>query len=250
MAKPKMPYPVPGFKRCTKCREEKPLEGFHPEPRVKSGTAAKCRDCTLEAHAAYREQYPDRIKASREKYAAKFPERVLAAKRFSDRRIALERQEKRIAAGKPLLEPRETEDGRHCSSCRRRKPKEQFPPNAGERDGLSCYCRDCVNRKAREQSKKEPTKQYRRRYMREYDLKKYGMTIDDFETKVREQDGKCAICAEQLKFGTGGCAVDHDHVSNRVRGLLCRLCNVGVGHFRENTVILSQAIEYLTKGEN
>lgn len=81
--------------------------------------------------------------------------------------------------------------------------------------------------------------------MRALALKKYGMTLEEFEAKVKEQDGKCAICKEELKFGTGGCAVDHDHTTNRVRGLLCRLCNVGVGHFRENPELLLRAVAYL-----
>jgi Recombination endonuclease VII len=246
MAKPKMPYPVPGFKRCTVCQEEKRLEDFHPEPRVTSGTTARCRGCILEANRAYYKKHPERIKAARTKYIAKYPERVREAQNFSRRRLALERRERRIAEGKPLLEPRETDEGRRCSSCRRRKPKDQFPPNAGHYDGLPCYCRECVNRKARESTKKPSVRSYRRRYMKGYDLKKnYGLTMEAFNALVAKQDGKCAICFDELKLGTGGCGVDHDHTTGVVRGLLCRLCNVGIGHFRERPDLLTRAIEYL-----
>ncbi len=246
MAKPKMPYPVPGFKRCTGCQEEKRLEDFRDEPRVRSGTTAKCRICIRVANAVYSRNNQDRVKASRKKYAAKFPQRVLAAARFSQRRLVLERKEARIAAGKPLLEPRETDDGRRCSSCRRRKPKDQFRPNAGHYDGLSCYCRECANRKAREDAKKPSMKSYRRRYMKWYDLKKnYGLTREDFDALVTKQDGKCAICLDELKLGTGGCGVDHEHSTGTIRGILCRLCNVGIGHFRERPELFIRAIEYL-----
>lgn len=238
-----------GFKVCKRCLVEKPMAEFHPEPRVKSGTTAKCRDCTRIIQSAWAKENPERIKASRERYAKKFPERVLAARNFTLRRLSLERKEKRIADGTPLLEPRETDDGRLCSKCRRRKPAEKFPPNIGHPSGLSVYCRECVNRAARDQSKKPKTVSYRRRYMRAVALKKYGLTIEQFDELIKSQDGKCLICEEVLKVGIGGCAVDHDHTTKRVRGLLCRLCNVGVGHFRDNPAMLRKAAEYLEESE-
>ncbi len=40
-------------------------------------------------------------------------------------------------------------------------------------------------------------------------------------------------------------SVDHDHVTGKIRGLLCHYCNVGIGNFRENQESLAAAIEYL-----
>jgi hypothetical protein len=239
---PEIPF---GFKTCKVCQIEKPLAEFDYEPRVRTKTTAKCSKCVREYQKKWATDHPDRVKASRKKHAEKYPERILEMRNFNERRRALEVRERRITEGKPLPEPRVTEDGRRCSKCRRRKPSEEFPPNASMRDGLNCYCRECTNRVAREQSKKPPVRLYRQRYMRSLALKKYGITIEDFDRMVLNQDGKCAICLETLKFGTGGCAVDHDHLTKKIRGLLCRLCNVGVGHFRENENLFLRAIEYL-----
>jgi hypothetical protein len=236
-----------GFKSCSACLVEKPVEDFHFEPRVKSQTTAKCRACTTAKQAEWRRSNPERIKASRDKYAARFPDRVLEARRFTRRRLMLEGRERRIAEGKPLLEPRITENGRRCSSCRRRKDVAEFPPNAGEPSGVSCYCRECVNRKAREQREKPATKAYRRDYMRRLALKKYRLTPEQFDQMLGTQGGKCAICCDDLTIGTGGVSVDHDHKTGTVRGLLCRLCNVGIGHFREREENLNRAIEYLQR---
>jgi hypothetical protein len=233
------------FKVCRACSREKPIEEFGREPKVRSGRSARCKSCVGKSQAAWAAAHPDRVKLSREKYAAKYPERVQEAQNFEDRRAALERREKRVANGRPILGPRQTEEGRRCSRCEERKPIGEFPPNSGHYDGLSCYCRPCVNSIGRAEGKKPHIKTYRRKYMRKYGLKKYGLTIDEFEKTVVIQNGKCAICGDELRLGTGGCSVDHRHSDGKIRGLLCRLCNVGIGHFRENTEIMASAMEYL-----
>lgn len=65
------------------------------------------------------------------------------------------------------------------------------------------------------------------------------------------QDGKCAICREPEKVMRHGkvaaLAVDHDHITGAVRGLLCHECNTGLGKFRDSASILTLAIAYLEK---
>lgn len=58
---------------------------------------------------------------------------------------------------------------------------------------------------------------------------------------LAEQGGRCAVCAERPAEH-----VDHDHVTGKVRGLLCFNCNGGLGQFRDDPQILELAIEYLT----
>lgn len=79
-----------------------------------------------------------------------------------------------------------------------------------------------------------------------YRLRKRYKTTPDFVKKLAEmQDGKCAIC---------GCSphgkplvVDHDHITGKIRGLLCHSCNVAIGHVRENVETLYSMIAYLNK---
>jgi len=82
---------------------------------------------------------------------------------------------------------------------------------------------------------------------REYQLKaKYGITLEDYDAILEEQAGLCAICftpAEDERFGV--LCVDHCHDTGRVRGLLCRCCNSGLGKLRDDPELCLQAYKYL-----
>jgi len=78
-----------------------------------------------------------------------------------------------------------------------------------------------------------------------YELKKfYGITVQEYEQRLEEQDGRCAICL-QLPPGGEHLCVDHDHDTNKVRGLLCRFCNLGIGMFNEDAGRLLSAERYI-----
>ena len=68
-----------------------------------------------------------------------------------------------------------------------------------------------------------------------------------FKTKfMAEQQGKCAICGIPEKDAPRKMFhLDHDHATNQPRALLCHHCNVGIGHFRENPVVLRAAARYV-----
>jgi uncharacterized paraquat-inducible protein A len=74
--------------------------------------------------------------------------------------------------------------------------------------------------------------------------KRYGLTQKEFEKILQDQKGRCAICEEMLDVPS----VDHNHVSGEVRGILCRRCNSALGNFRDDPLILSKAITYLSGG--
>src|SRR2546425_2883267 len=73
--------------------------------------------------------------------------------------------------------------------------------------------------------------------------KKDGLsfTLDQYQQSYALQEGKCVIC--QLFRPT--LCVDHDHKTGKVRALLCRTCNAGLGDFRDNLTLLQRAILYL-----
>jgi hypothetical protein len=71
----------------------------------------------------------------------------------------------------------------------------------------------------------------------------YGIDLAGVSFLRQKQDNKCAICKQT--FAVTPC-IDHDHGENKkVRGLLCKACNSGLGHFRDNIDSLQQAIDYL-----
>lgn len=87
-----------------------------------------------------------------------------------------------------------------------------------------------------------------KRYQREcYDRFKYGLEPEHKQAILDAQNGGCAICGYKFGQKTGDMKVDHDHSTGAVRGLLCDLCNRGLGMFRDNQDNLTKALSYLTK---
>ena len=75
---------------------------------------------------------------------------------------------------------------------------------------------------------------------------KYRITMVDYQSLMGEQFGVCAICGEK-EANTEYLAVDHDHITGEVRGLLCKRCNKGLGFFLDKPDLLVKAIVYLKK---
>ena len=144
-----------------------------------------------------------------------------------------------------------------CANCKNVKPIGSF-----SRCGLRFqpYCTDCSNGYSKERNRKfkETGKNIeinrfdyieRRRWAK---LKsKYGLSKDDYYKILSKQNGVCAICKQAEKERDGQrqqlleLSVDHDHKTGKVRGLLCRQCNIGIGRLQERVEILQNAIEYL-----
>lgn len=84
-----------------------------------------------------------------------------------------------------------------------------------------------------------------------YDLrKKYaGLSLAGVSAMSERQGHKCAICGEKegtvIRGQVIALAVDHDHLTGAIRGLLCVKCNRGLGLFRDNPVTLQAVIGYL-----
>lgn len=74
----------------------------------------------------------------------------------------------------------------------------------------------------------------------------YGINAETYEVLLEVQNGVCAICGQGNDQGRR-LEVDHDHVTGKVRGLLCGRCNKVLGSCRENPKLLTAMIEYLHK---
>jgi hypothetical protein len=78
-------------------------------------------------------------------------------------------------------------------------------------------------------------------YQRE---RRYGF---DPDLMLAQQGGRCAVCGTDKPGCRQGWATDHDHVTGRVRGVLCHGCNIGLGAFADSITRLQQAIRYLKR---
>ncbi len=87
-----------------------------------------------------------------------------------------------------------------------------------------------------------------RHYARLKALISYGLnSYEDFDRLYQEHDGGCHICGAALEHDGKDTHVDHDHETGRPRGLLCRGCNHGLGHFKDNPTALRAAADYLER---
>lgn len=90
----------------------------------------------------------------------------------------------------------------------------------------------------------EAKKAKREKARNDYLVRKYGITIEKYEEMLEAQGGRCAICLCRPR--TRNLAVDHDHFTGQLRGLLCGRCNHGLLQFaQEDITILKRAVEYL-----
>ena len=72
----------------------------------------------------------------------------------------------------------------------------------------------------------------------------HGITDEEFLVKRQAQDNKCEICRSVFVEVP---SVDHDHVSKKIRGLVCRNCNFILGHAHDSISVLENLISYLKK---
>ena len=84
--------------------------------------------------------------------------------------------------------------------------------------------------------------------------RKFGLTPEEYEKMLEAQGNKCAICggeetATRLEK-TKSLAVDHDHKTGKIRGLLCCECNQGLGKFKDSRDMLLSAAKYLDGHSN
>ena len=80
-------------------------------------------------------------------------------------------------------------------------------------------------------------------------LRRLGMTVKQYNALLRKQNFQCGICKTfdpgKNQFGNIRFAIDHDHKTGRIRGLLCQSCNHLLGKAHDSVELLQSAIEYL-----
>lgn len=155
------------------------------------------------------------------------------------------------------------DDRKECSKCSKFLPFKDFGKDSKVKCGLTASCRECTNSRFQrwrsslsEVEKVNKAKRYKQNLVdkgkvltkeqrREKHLKYYyNITRKHYNNMLELQYSKCLICKCTLSDKFRG-HVDHDHQSGVIRGILCRSCNLGLGHFRDDENILQSAITYL-----
>jgi len=154
---------------------------------------------------------------------------------------------------------------RVCARC-----KESFEPSemcrtAQRSDGVGSYCRPCDSARKREsdarikaldpEAHRERQRTYTRRWKERHPdrakaserrtslRRKFGITPEEYDALLEAQAGVCAICGEPP--GQKALAVDHDHDTGSIRGLLCGNCNTALGLLSDDVERLIRAIIYV-----
>jgi len=149
-----------------------------------------------------------------------------------------------------------------CNQCKIEKDFCRFYKNRPE-------CKECSNRNSLEYRKSEEHKKIKResnaKYKKTEKGKKseqryrmslagklssqrrrlkyyYNLSVEDYNKLLEKNNFICQICKSDKEL-----CIDHDHKTGNIRGILCRSCNKGLGHFFDNIDILKGAIFYLEK---
>jgi hypothetical protein len=208
------------MKQCCRCKNILPLDSFSKERAVEGGLSRRCKLCCMALN-----------KVAREKRKTKPKILVGATKK--------------------------------CNHCGDFLPFADFHRNLDTRDGFDKICRRCKAEKGRartlslteEQRKRlrdrgrerARTEPYRARTRERRFQRLYGVTTDWVSETRTKQGGACAICRTRPSesHGISGLHLDHCHSTNKVRGLLCSLCNKGLGSFKDSIDLLLSAGAYL-----
>ena len=133
---------------------------------------------------------------------------------------------------------------KHCGGCDRDLPSGKFHRSSRTPDGMNTQCADCVKaHRERRQLEAGPT-EYHRRWVNHLS-RRYGLTEAEYCRLWSAQSGACAICGDGHATGTRFLCVDHCHETGRIRGLLCKRCNTGLGLLGDDRLGLMRAVSYL-----
>lgn len=139
---------------------------------------------------------------------------------------------------------------KRCKGCREVKLAAEFNTFRPRRSGrlyLRSYCKVCQAERVKAWQQTDRGKARRRAG----DLRRYGITAEDYAAMLVKQNGVCAICRRPERhrhYLTGNVrplVVDHCHRTGRVRGLLCSLCNRAIALFDDDPLRLHAAASYL-----
>lgn len=132
---------------------------------------------------------------------------------------------------------------KECLTCKTLYPIETFYNKKGGKWGKDSNCRGCRDTANKEKSpkylenirnKRKNNPEFYKNKAKNISLKStYGITLEDYNRKLKEQNNKCDICKRDSAFFDKSLAVDHCHKTGKIRSLLCSNCNTALGTFEK-----------------
>lgn len=220
-------------KTCPVCQEHKPWDDYHKNTTARDGHQSYCKAC------AYR-----MTQESRERH----------------------REAWDLRAAEKLARTPDPRAMKICTKCGVERPVLDYYRHRSTKDGRATWCKFCQRAYTQERRERdwEAAREAHRAWIstpegkaikahshRRYWLRQYGLTVDQYEQMLTDQGGVCAICHKPERFvdprsgEPRRLAVDHDHETGKVRGLLCGRCNRAIGHLGHDPESLARAADYL-----
>ncbi len=129
-----------------------------------------------------------------------------------------------------------TTEEKPCTNCG--EVGAPYPKGSNKRKpGGKCYT--CVTEKQKEWADNNKIRHSRNQFFRL--LRRYALTVEEFDELLIEWRGLCPICLEELNPP----CVEHCHDTGRVRGLTCRQCNTAMGQANDDPERLRRMADYL-----
>jgi hypothetical protein len=170
----------------------------------------------------------------------------------SGKKIACSTRCARRTQQRERMEQPQDKDRRRCTRCREEKAIGEFygatPGSKLDKcyDGVSMPCKACrivVGATRREANLERVRRAERSRVL----LKKYDMTYEEYEAMYAKQGGRCACCGDSIELTGTGTHVDHDHLTQAIRGILCHFCNTAEGMLKGSVERARMMLAYIER---
>lgn len=133
-----------------------------------------------------------------------------------------------------------------CVKCKEEKDIDLFYRASDKNNERHIYCKAC-----KKQYDAERKERYADTTMNSYYLRTYGISLNEYNDMLVKQNYVCLICSNQETTKHGDkvikLSVDHNHITGKVRGLLCKKCNAAIAMYNEDEDIIQRAIDYLLR---
>ena len=127
-----------------------------------------------------------------------------------------------------------------CYACRQTKPVSEF-----YRSNVKYYQKECKERCRVRKAKWHRTEIGKLSSTNTKLKRRFGITLDEYNELLQKQNYECLICGAKNSTNGHRLAVDHSHVTGKVRALLCKACNVAIGNLQDNPEFCEKAAAYL-----